>query len=76
MFKNMGGTAPLPRLAAGLGEPQQGNAYPARRGAVSDGIPSLELAAPGDLAGTGGDLALGDVDGVRRGDDAMEGVRN
>ena len=55
-----------------MGEPHQGNAYPAGWGAVSDGIPALELAAPGDLAGAGSDLALGDVDGMRGSDDTME----
>ena len=59
-----------------MGEPHQGNAYPAGRGAVSDGIPALELAAPGDLAGAGGDLAVGRVDGMRGSADVVEGVRN
>ena len=33
------------------------------------------LAAPGDLAGTGGHLDVGAVDGGHRAADAVEGVR-
>lgn len=58
-----------------MGEPQQGNAYPAEWGAVSDDIPLLELAALGYMAGAGGDLALGDVDGMRRLINVVEGVK-